>query len=153
METIDDIVKWLRNGCEEFASEIAIQKINNPHYDAEACLGLALGVLADRIKKAENHGYHALQVHLKKLEGEYENELAEKSRIIAERNELEELNRKCCDENELLHAALKPVLDAKTHASDQQEHEDMPYYKVLVKCHNAVRKAQEIYKQGEKSDE
>lgn len=56
-------------------------------------------------------------------------------------------------ENERLHSALQPVLDAKPHSSDQQEHEDMPYYKVLVKCHNAVRKAQEIYKQGEKSDE
>ena len=42
METIEDIVKWLRQGCGEFAAEIAIQKINNPHYDAEDCMDCAL---------------------------------------------------------------------------------------------------------------
>ena len=89
--------------------------------------------LADRIEKAYNYAI------VEKYNG-----------VVNEREkEIERLR----DENERLRAALQPVLDAKPHSSDQQEHEDMPYYKVLVKCHNAVRKAQEIYKQGEKSDE
>lgn len=111
METIDDIVKWLRNGCGEFALEIALQKLNNPHYDADACMASALRVLADRIDKAAKHEMSdEFSAEIQKLTDELYEARVNTSRIIAERNELAELNRKCCDENEQLKAAHAELL-------------------------------------------
>ena len=207
METIDDIVK-------EMLKEVRESEINNPDKTTRIFLtsaNMALKDFAARLKKAN-----------KSLE-------AEKSRIIAELNEVRELNRKCCDENESLkaeldrinlavrhnlhahrhegtadlaremvaekgpvtremvagwaarvvdlgvygskqvsklkkrieqqrivarsyckyiarlEAALKHVLECKTLNMDQQEHDDMPSYTVIVKCHNAVRAAQRTF--------
>lgn len=89
METIDGIVK-------EMLKEVRESEMNNPDRTTMIFLtsaNMALKDFAARIKKAN-----------KSLE-------AEKSRIIADRNELVELNRKCCDENERLKAALQPVLE------------------------------------------
>ena len=116
METIEDIVADLRQ-----------QNLGMPD-DMECVSPLVCDMLrlADRIEKAN-----------KSLE-------AEKSRIIADRNELVELNRKCCDENERLKAALQPVLECEYKAY----HDGTGVW--IDSPGRAVREDQSIWKEGEK---
>lgn len=50
-----------------------------------------------------------------------------------------------------MEVALKPIQECKTFDEDQQEHDDIPSYNVLVKCHNAVRTAQRLFNKKRRS--
>lgn len=124
METIEDVVREMND-----AAHLAPSAVENDghlltdwYYDDE-CQGW-LNHYADRIEKA-----------CSSME-------AEKARIIAELNEVRELNRKCCDENERLKCALQPVLDCDRHSCDCGA-------EYAVKCTSAVNEAQRIWKEGE----
>lgn len=53
-ETVEQVCEWLTERDLPFAASIAAVKIENPHYDAEACMIGALKNLADRILSAHN---------------------------------------------------------------------------------------------------
>ena len=68
------------------------------------------------------------------------------TQIAQQTVEISELKRK----NAHLRAALTPIQECKTFNEDQKEHDDMPSYTVLVKCHNAVRAAQRLFNERKK---
>lgn len=114
METIDDIVREWRTNCDSSEADA-------DHLGVDCVFDVSeVRDLLDRIEKS----YKSLE--------------AEKSRIIAELNNVRELNRKCCDENERLHAALQPVLGIVMDSATSDLSMEM-----------AINEAQRIWKEGE----
>ena len=123
METIYDLLREIR-----FAA-------NQPNcVDRKEALALA-----ERIEKATK--LIEVQVEAKHIVKDGV-QLDEFNRVIAELNEVRELNRKCCDENERLKAALQPVLECDRFSCDCGA-------EYAVKCSSAVNDAQRIWKEGE----
>lgn len=132
METIEDIVREMRkNGvCHD-----------HRHWDE----------LCDRIEKAYKFMVEGLNGGIVERDQYIAKLTDNNSKIIAELNEVRELNRKCCNENERLHAALQLVLKIPTAEIDSSlKMARMALFANGINrmCH-AICKAQKIWKEGE----
>lgn len=131
METIDNIIDELRESAELFIKDGVDQGLENP------CE--VFNEYADRIEKAYKFMVEGLNGGIVERD-QYIAELTDNNkRIIADRNELVELNRKCCDENERLKQALQPVLDIVMDSATSD-----------LSMELAINEAKRIYKESTK---
>ena len=114
-ETVAEIAKNVRSG--DYGCAKCADMCDCPNTDK------IIVSIMDRIDAAHKREMEKLAMSLALAKKRLKAEVADKSKVVSELNEVRELNRRCCDENERLNSKVDELRECLEEAASVRCHE------------------------------